>query len=185
MIKYLVHKDIDKKKWDACIEKSKNEFIYAYSWYLDLVSPGWDALVYDDYRMLMPLTQDTKWGIRYLFPPLFTQQLGLFSFESINHELVDKFIHAIPQHFKYIQVKLNSGNPVPDNSEISYHLNHNHQIDLSPGYDNLYDSFNRNCRRNINKALACNLKVKQDISAKIFTQSMVPEHAELQRFCFA
>ena len=34
-IQYLVHKDIDKQKWDDCITRSANGLIYGYSFYLD------------------------------------------------------------------------------------------------------------------------------------------------------
>ncbi len=170
MIVYVPHNEIDKKKWDKCIEKSQNEFIYAYSWYLDMVSPGWDALICDDYQALMPLTWSEKWTIKYLYPPLFTQQLGIFSIEELTPELVDEMISAIPQQFRYLHIKLNGNNPVPDHSKFNFQSNNNHQIDLSKKYDLLYDSFNRNCRRNINKALACGLKISSDISAKSFAQ---------------
>ena len=46
MIQYLEHNQIDKKKWDATVEECGN--IYAYSWYLDIVHPGWEALVEED-----------------------------------------------------------------------------------------------------------------------------------------
>ena len=54
MISCLENKAIDKPKWDALIAECGN--IYAYSWYLDIVHPGWDALVDDDYQAVMPLT---------------------------------------------------------------------------------------------------------------------------------
>jgi len=56
MIDYLLHSDIDKMKWDACIQKAFNGNIYALSWYLDVVHEGWEALVEDDYVRVMPLT---------------------------------------------------------------------------------------------------------------------------------
>jgi hypothetical protein len=61
------------------IARSFNGIVYAYSWYLDIVSPGWDALVKDDYKSVMPLTWRKKYGIKYLYQPFFTQQLGVFS----------------------------------------------------------------------------------------------------------
>ena len=65
MIQYFEHKKIDKRKWDATIAECGN--IYAYSWYLDIVHPGWDALVEDDYQVVMPLTGGKKFGVNYLF----------------------------------------------------------------------------------------------------------------------
>ncbi len=79
MIKYLKHHEVAKDKWDECIDKAFNGIIYAYSWYLDLVSPEWEALIEDDYSIVFPLTQRNKNNINYLFQPVFTQQLGVFS----------------------------------------------------------------------------------------------------------
>ena len=74
MIQYLEHNQIDKKKWDATIEECGN--IYAYSWYLDVVHPQWEALVEGDYDTVMPLTGGEKFGVHYLFQPYFV----LFSY---------------------------------------------------------------------------------------------------------
>src|SRR4030043_203599 len=56
MIKHLRHHEIDKERWDESIKKAFNGIIYAYSWYLDIVSPGWEALITEDYKKVMPLT---------------------------------------------------------------------------------------------------------------------------------
>jgi len=45
MIIYHKHHEIDRDRWDECIRKSFNGIIYAYSWYLDIVSPQWEALI--------------------------------------------------------------------------------------------------------------------------------------------
>ena len=50
MIRILKHTDIDRERWDICIQNAEFETIYPYTWYLELVSPGWEALVLDDYE---------------------------------------------------------------------------------------------------------------------------------------
>ena len=104
MINYLKHNEIDKKKWDGCIDSCSNNLIYAYSWYLDIVSPGWNALVENDYETMMPLTGNKKYGVEYLFPPYFAQQLGVFSKEKITKEKINRFLGAIPSHYKFIEM---------------------------------------------------------------------------------
>ncbi len=44
-VQYLKHHEIDKQRWDACIQEARNAQIYALSWYLDVVTPGWEAIV--------------------------------------------------------------------------------------------------------------------------------------------
>jgi hypothetical protein len=73
----LLHKEIDKNS-GICIHHSINRILYAFSWWLDAVCPGWEALIEDDYRAVMPLTGNIKLGIHYLYQP-FTQQLGVSS----------------------------------------------------------------------------------------------------------
>ena len=57
---FLKHDKIDKVKWDNCISRSVNGHIYARSWYLNIVSPDWDALIEGDYEAVMPLTWKRK-----------------------------------------------------------------------------------------------------------------------------
>ena len=55
MIRFFENKDINKQNWDKCLEQSGSAKIYAYSWYLDIVSPNWKALIQDDYTSIFPL----------------------------------------------------------------------------------------------------------------------------------
>ena len=100
MIRYLSHTEINKEKWDDCIAHSVFETMYPYSWYLDMVSPGWYALVRNDYEMVMPLTWKRTYGVRMLIQPILTQQLGIFSRKDTNPECVLEFIESIsPKYF--------------------------------------------------------------------------------------
>ena len=45
MVQYIQQKNIDRIKYDACIQQAKNSRIFAYSWYLDIVADNWDVLV--------------------------------------------------------------------------------------------------------------------------------------------
>ena len=83
MIRYLTHNQIDKQRWDDCIEKSPDGIVYAWSWYLDVVHPSWEALVEDDYEAVMPLTGNKKFGVNYLFQPFFTQKFGTFERKNV------------------------------------------------------------------------------------------------------
>ena len=44
-ITYLTYHQINKPKWDACIDKAADGLIYGYSFYLDAMAKNWDALV--------------------------------------------------------------------------------------------------------------------------------------------
>jgi hypothetical protein len=179
MIQYCSHKNIDKEKWNHCIAHSVNELIYAYSWYLDMVTPGWDAIILDEYRAVMPLPWSEKYGIKYLLPPLFTQQLGIFSTDLPSEELTHQFIATVPAKFRYMQVHLNEYNPVRNDKGYLIQLKNNHEIDLSYSYEKLYEDYNRNCKRNIKKAENCGLEIRSDITALTFV-TFVKDNLEEQ-----
>ncbi|MFH1161047.1 MAG: hypothetical protein V1733_08880 [bacterium] len=164
MIIYLSHKEIDKARWDWCITHSVNAIVYAYSWYLDLVSPGWDALVEDDYVSVFPLTQKRKFGIRYLAQPFFTQQLGLFTTRILSQDLVTRFLEAIPSKFRLVEISLNSFNKVdPEIFKVTNRINF--ELELVYSYEELNRNYSQNTRRNLRKALDSGVRIHKKISA--------------------
>lgn len=148
MIAHLTHDKIDKQKWDECIRHSFNGLIYAYSWYLDIVCPGWEALVENNYERVFPLTSKRKSGINYLFQPFFTQQLGLFSKNILSEENTEEFLSRIPEKFKLIEINLNVFNKI-DGSKHEIYPNRNYELDLIPSYDFLYKYYSDNTKRNL------------------------------------
>ena len=90
-ITYLTYQEIDKAKWDDCINQSINKLIYAESVYLDAMAENWDAIIMNDYEAVMPLTWKKKFGIKYLYQPAFIQQGGIFSRKKIDGKLIDSF----------------------------------------------------------------------------------------------
>lgn len=162
MIKFLKHDMIDKNRWDECINMSFNGNIYAWSWYLDIIHPKWDALVENDYERVMPLTGKTKFGIHYLFQPFFAQQLGIFSRAPLSQNKVDDFINAIPKNYKLIEYRLNEFNKVDyDCESIAKHCNI--ELDLIYDYQHLYNNYSKNTKRNLAKAENAGLSVNRDI----------------------
>ncbi len=162
MIKYLKNRDIDKQKWDKCIRESFNGNIYGWSWYLDIVHQNWEALVENDYERVFPLTGNSRFGIHYLFQPFFAQQLGIYSRNILSANIVGQFLKAIPSHFKYIEIRLNTHNRV-DNLpyEIESHLNH--ELDLIPPYEKIVKNYSTNTRRNLKKAADARLSLMRNI----------------------
>jgi hypothetical protein len=153
LIRYLKHNQIDKQAWDNCITKSHNGLAYAYSWYLDIVSPDWDALVEDDYTALFPLTWRKKAGIKYLFQPYFTQQLGLFSvLDEITKAQLEEFIVSIPPEFKLIEIQINSENKIDELPGYQINQRRTHHLSLSHSYEKISDGYSDNLKRNIKKA---------------------------------
>ncbi len=163
MISYLEHHQIDKSKWDRCIRQAPNALIYARSWYLDIVSPGWSALVEGDYKTVFPLTWKKKYGFYYLYQPFFTQQLGLFSGEKkIAEKTVDKFLESIPDLFRLIEIQLNSANGC-SKKEFSVFERITHHLDLNHSYEKIRSLYSENLKRNIRRAAGNTLEISTDI----------------------
>jgi hypothetical protein len=162
MIKYLKYEHINKEKWDACIEKSFNGNIYAYSWFLDVVCEEWEALVEGDYERVFPINFRKKAGINIIFQPFFTQQLGLFSQTELSSEVIRSFLDAIPSKYKVIDLNLNTHNKV-DHPAFETTLQVNHELDLISSYDDLRKNYSKNTRRNLVKAEAEGLSVVKGI----------------------
>ncbi|MBL6950299.1 MAG: hypothetical protein ISR57_06615 [Bacteroidales bacterium] len=163
MIHYLKHTQIDKFRWDQCIRKSVNSMVYGFSWYLDLVSPGWDALMEDDYTSVFPLTRKQKLGFRYLAQPFFTQQLGLFTTGHLTQDHVTRFLDSIPAKFKLIEIHLNSMNKVdPEKYEVVSRINH--ELELMYTYEELSRNYSKNTRRNLKKAMDVGIEICRKVS---------------------
>ena len=152
MIHYLEHKDIDFKKWDACIANSFNRLIYGFSWYLNVVCDDWDALVYNDYEAVFPLPKRKKWCIEYVYQPFFCQQLGVFSQKEVA---IEPFLNCIPKQIKYLELNVGSTNSFIVKENSNYELT----IVNTP---EIY--FSKNTKRNIFKAKASNLSLVTNIS---------------------
>lgn len=165
MIRYIKNKDINKVKWDSCIKNSSLELIYNYSWYLDIVALDWDALIEGDYESVMPLPWRKKFGIQYIYTPLFVQQLGISTTkESVNVEL---FLKSIPHQFKFIELNLNEENTI-SNLKTSSISKHNYKLNIEKEYSDIRKGYNRNCKRNISKAERCKFFVSNEVSASKF-----------------
>jgi hypothetical protein len=147
MIAYLTRKDVNLDKYDACLQNSINSRIYAFSWYLDIVADNWDLLVLDDYKAVMPLPWRSKYFIKYVYPPCWTQQLGVFGAEIVPEELLREFVKAIPKKFKKVTLQCNAGNPILKKAAKK----HNYILNLNRSVSELYGGFNKNRKRALKK----------------------------------
>ncbi|MCU0421274.1 MAG: hypothetical protein MUC81_00590 [Bacteroidia bacterium] len=158
MIKFLTHNEIDKKKWDACIDHAYPELPYAYSWFLDEVAPQWHALVLNDFEAVMPLPTVKKW-FTMAYQPFFVQQLGVYNInENPNFEIID-FLTAIPSEYRYINICLNENNSVYDPS-IKTVKRPNYVLHLHQPFNAIAKGFNNHTKRQIKKSSLVNSSIE-------------------------
>jgi hypothetical protein len=152
MIEYKKHKDIDFEKWDHCIDLSLNGIIYPYSFYLNQVSPDWEALIYKDYEAVMPLPVKKKFGMEYIIQPIFVQQLGVFAKIPVSESMLADFIEKIPSKFRYIILNLNTFNPKINLTKTKAKENVTYELDLISSYEIIKNGYSGQIKRNIKKA---------------------------------
>ena len=151
MIRIIKQEDIDKEKWDECIRKATNSLIYGYSFYLDAMSK-WDGIVVNDYEAVMPLTWKRKYGIKYLYQPPFTQQLGLFTSKA-DAAVLEQIVGTMKAEYKFWEVNFNYATdagflkqPLETTSASNY------IISLSQGYEAIYKGYHNVLIKNLKKS---------------------------------
>ena len=156
-ILHLRHTQIDRIKWDATIAQSLCDLPYAYSWYLDVVCPMWEALATEDYAYVMPLPLKKKWGISYLIHPIWVQQLGVFSAQEVTTEIFNAFRHRIPYLMYDFNVNYLNRECISNCSLVKTNL----IIPYSKNIDPIRKRYTTNTRRNITKANKCGLEIRE------------------------
>lgn len=165
MIRILAHNEIDKRRWDDCVEHAPNGNIYALSWYLDVIHPGWEALVEDDYRAVMPLTGGKKLCVDYMYQPFFAQQLGVFSKDLVTEAQMTEFLSILPKKYSLVEIRLNTYNPMPsDNPLVERHRNC--ELRLCNDYATISAGYHNNTRRNLKKALKTNISIDDEVGVE-------------------
>jgi len=166
MIEFVHRKDLDTGRWDELIAQSTAETLYPYSWYLDAAAANWSALVMDDYRFVMPLVWKKKYGLRYLYQPFYTQQLGVFSREYVDPTIIASMLALLQKKFRFAGINFNTKNLVGETGSIAVYDKTNYVLDLQHSYDKLFGSFSTNAKRNIKKAYQFNEHLEKELSCE-------------------
>jgi len=161
-LRYIEHENIDHDRWNQCIDQALNSRIYACTWQLDRAAPRWDALVLDDYKYVMPLPFRKKMGIRYLYQPLFSQQLGIYPTPDKNISKI--FYSYLSKQFRFAELNLNAGNiPNKDIANTIFSARKNYLLPLGETYESIASFYSKNTKRNLAKAKKNKLSLVEGI----------------------
>lgn len=122
---------------------------------MDGLVENWQGIVLEEggvYKAVFPVPIRRKFGLKYVYPPFFIQQLGLFTTVEKFNNLERETIKILQKHFKFIELNLNW------KSEIGEPLT-NLILNLGGDYDTLQSSFSNNHKRNLKKSDALNLSL--------------------------
>lgn len=164
-IRYLKHNEINKKKWDDAIALAFNSSIYAYSWYLDIACESWDALIEGDYDRVMPIPISTRCGKSIAYMPQFTDQLGVYSRNKLSSSIVDAFLDALPQKFKFINIRLNKYCNA-DAMQFDKQWKTKKKLDLIEEYDNIKLHTSAELVEQLDQAEQDGFKFKENVKVK-------------------
>lgn len=167
-IRLVKNKDIDYERWDACVAAAINPLIYVHSWYLDIISPDWDALIYGNYEYIMPLTTRQKLGMSFLLQPMYAQQQGIIPQASLNVQ--NSMLTLLQDKFKYIAIHLHAGHlePFPEGFTVQHRKNC--ILDLSIPYEVLKGNYSKHTRRQIKKAKDNEVFIVKGIQTRDFME---------------
>lgn len=144
---------IDKKKWNDCINTSINNLIYAHTDYLDHLADNWNGIVINNYECVMPVPWRKKLGIRYCYDVPFIQQLGYFTANNkIDHAAI---MNAFLNFIKYGYYNFNYNNyAVADISKVK--TTTNFIIDLTDK-ESIAGNFTKSFKQSLHNAMGCGL----------------------------
>ena len=161
-IRHLKRHEIDDAKWDATVGASPESRIYATTYWLDILHPGWEALVTEDCGAVMPLTGNKKFAIAYLSQPYFTQQLGFYSCMPIDENLIKRFINRARALFSFAEIFVNF--PV-DGITINYK---NYVLPLNNTYSEIRKNYSKSLIQNsLKPLLKINLIYNKDLQIDV------------------
>ena len=146
MIVYYKNNEIDREQWDNCIKHSREIKPYPYSWYLDIMAPGWEALVDDDYDSVFPVPGFSRFGIQHVATPSFLQQLGAFSPDKPASQAINEFLEYMPDMYRHIDLCIAQKIQL-DGYRVTEKVNF--ELDLSKPYEKIWENFSPLCKKNI------------------------------------
>jgi hypothetical protein len=149
MIVYHKNHEIDREQWDNCIRNSPGVKPYGYSWFLDIMAPGWEALVDDEYDSVFPIPCSQKFGVKYVATPVFLQQLGAYCPDKPSEKAIIEFLDFLPDFYKLIDLCIEQ-KIVFEGYKVTERVNY--ELDLSKSYEKIWNGFSQHCKRNIESA---------------------------------
>jgi hypothetical protein len=122
-VRLLSRAEIDTTQWDRCVAAAENGTIYARSWYLDCIAHHWSGIIIGEYEAVFPLPWNRKYGISYVYPPPFSQQLGLISADVQLETYLPDVLALAKKHFRFGEYLLNyRNNGGKDKNNFILHL---------------------------------------------------------------
>lgn len=159
-IRALKRTQINEAKWNEVIRTASNSLPYAYTWYLDALCPKWMALVVGEYEAVMPLPIGRKWGMLYVYQPLFCQQLGVF-YKRRSDLILAAVVKEALKKFFFVNLNTNYDNQLASLLPRTQSKKKNLILSLAAKHSTIQKGYSENTTRNICKAQKAGLVFQQ------------------------
>jgi hypothetical protein len=155
-IKLIPRKEISKEKWEKLLTYSEYP-IFSSTWYLDVVAPGWQAFVLDDYELVFPVLFKQKLNLCYSLNSLLIR-----SFEILgkSNSLKREFLKAILNKFDFFALNFT------DTHETEFfdgtrEIRKFQYLRFKENYQQTCSLFSENTRRKIKQFALSNSKIEE------------------------
>jgi hypothetical protein len=176
-IRFLVSSQIDREKWDRVVLDSPHAHVYSTSTYLDLFTTHWGGIVADDYTVVMAVPFKVKWGIRYCYTPVGVAQLGLFG-KDITQHLELAFLDVLHQEFKYGRLHLGPAFSPAVAERYEMQWKDNFILPLNLPYEELYQNYTKDAKRNLRKAGEIEQIVTEDVTTEDIRKAFMFQYGD-------
>ena len=177
-ITHLPQDQIDRARWDHCVQHASNARIYGETAFLDHLCDHWDGLIINDYESVMPLPWKQKWSIRYVIQPAFYQQGGLFGKHAKDALVLEQCIQHMRSRFRFAETTLNSENPIETNSRLyTTAYRQNFVLDIRTAFEQIEPIFSSYLVHRIRRSQKNELTIRQDLSAATIIQEYQNRYA--------
>jgi hypothetical protein len=182
---HLSNSEINRSKWDDCIKRSFNSQIFGYTWFLDAVCCDWEALVDDDYEMVMPLPITKKYGVKMVVNPPLLIFVSIYSRVKPAVDRFYDFINAIP--YRNVKINLLPFNGFPQFSLLPPIESGFASFDLIMDYESVLKRFDllfddSKCKEYINMSVVRTQNLEDYLQFKTITTNGKPsDNTKLKR----
>jgi len=182
MISILKREQIEDKAWNQCVQSSVRPFVYATSWYLDIVCEQWEGIVVEgkqgEYSLVLPVPILIKWKKPFVRMPLFCQQLGVFPLAVCSPTIQNEAIEAFVKHYCYINPYVFAHKPLVTSFSKKLETATNYELALNSSYEENYQAYRRDRKKDLRIAKKVKQKIVSSSSPEpiiaMFESSVVP-----------
>ncbi|NLR91584.1 hypothetical protein [Flammeovirga agarivorans] len=143
--------EINVEQWDECIEQSSQSTIFAFSWYLDITTEDWWAVIVEEkgkYVWVMPFPIKKKLNYYYIQMPVYCPELGYFSTVASSEQLFSNALQLIQQEVRYCISYIGNQHNNFGNSVFYEDVT----IDLNKSWEEIYAQFSKDKKTNYKRA---------------------------------